>query len=184
MNQLHVCDEAACLGLHGLNRQLLDYWLTLAGDGWVPSHLAFDPEYAGEALRGCALFEGIIGQKVICRLAGTVFQLAFGANLVGEDWPGRTLIAHRRQRLISFRALAQGALRVARRTIPGRDQARPQIIEELLLPFVPTDGVPPVLVHSSWRPQAEEGLGVDGAAGFTLACEFHLNDFEVPCSRV
>ena len=148
MNQLHVCDEAARLGLHGLNRQLLDYWLTLAGDGWVPSHLAF------------------------------------GANLVGEDWPGRTLIAHRRQRLISFRALAQGALRVARRTIPGRDQARPQIIEELLLPFVPTDGVPPVLVHSSWRPQAEEGLGVDGAAGFTLACEFHLNDFVVPCSRV
>ena len=183
MNCPHVCREAARLGLHGLNRQLLDYWLTLAGDGCVPSHLAFDPVHAGEALRGCALFEVIIGERVTCRLAGTVFQLAFGSNLAGEDWLNRTLVAHRRQRLIRFSAVAQGAIGVARRTISGRDQGRPLVVEELLLPFVPTDGVTPVLVHSSWRPQGEEWLGVDGAAGLALAREFQLIAFEVSCSH-
>jgi hypothetical protein len=183
MNCLHVGDEAARLGLHGLNRRLLDYWLVLTGDGGVPSHLAFDPVHAGEALRGCALFDVVIGKKVTCRLAGTVFQLAFGANLAGEDWLDRTLAAHRRQRLIRFSAVAQGAIGVARRMIPGRDQGRPEVVEELLLPFVPTDGVTPVLVHSSWRPQGEEWFGVNGAAGLALAPEFHLIAFEGPCSR-
>ena len=184
MNRLHVCDEAARLGLHGLNRHLLDYWLALAGDGCVPSHLAFDPVHAGKALPGCARFEVIIGKKVTCRLAGTVFQLAFGTNLAGEGWLGRTLTAHRRQRLIRFSAVAPGAIGVARRMILGRDQTRPQVIEEILLPFVPTDGATPVLVHSSWRPQGEEWLGVDGAVGLALAREFHLIELEVPCNRV
>jgi hypothetical protein len=183
MNCLHVRDEAARLGLHGLNRQLLDYWLALAGEASLPSHRAFDPVHLGEVLRGCALFEVRIGQSVICRLAGTVFQLAFGTDLAGEDWLNRTLKAHRRQRLIRFSAIAQGAIGVARRTIPGRDQVRPEVIEELLLPFVSADGVTPVLVHSSWRPQGEEWLGVDGAAGFALAREFHLIDLEMPCSH-
>ncbi|MDE2464855.1 MAG: PAS domain-containing protein [Alphaproteobacteria bacterium] len=183
MNLLHVGEEAARLGLHIRNRHLLDYWLTLARCGCVPSHTAFDPVHAGEALRGCALFDVIIGNAVICRLAGTVFQLAFGTELAGQDWLAKTLPAHRRQRLIRFSAVAQGAIGIARRMVPERDQGRPQIIEELLLPFAAVGSVTPVLVHSSWRPQGEEWLGVDGTAGLALASEFHLIALEPSCSH-
>ena len=167
------------LRIDPVNRQMVEYWLSLSENGERPRREAFDPTDVSELLRGCGLFDVKPGESVHCRIAGMVLKLIFGANVVGQDWLEITPARHRAQRLARYSAVAQGAIGVGRRlaVAEGRDPVR---IEEVMLPFDRNreDGMCPVLVHTDWRPSGEDWLGVDPTYAVTLADDFHLVDLQ------
>lgn len=157
------------------NLRMVDYWLSLSRDGALPQRDAFDPAAASDFLRGCGLFDVKPGESVHCRIAGMVLKLVFGSNVAGQDWLAITPARHRRQRMIRYSAVAQGAVGVGRRVAVGK-KGNTVSIEEVMLPFadVAEDGTRQVLVHTDWRPEGEEWFGVDATYAVTLADEFHL----------
>jgi len=164
-------------GLHlsPSNLKMVDYWLSLSVDGALPLRKAFDPAAASEVLPGCALFEVHPGKSVRIRIAGMVFRLVFGPNIAGQDWLAVTPARHRRQRLVRYSAVAQGAIGVGRRRVVSEGR-QPVHIEEMMFPFadVAEDGARSVLVHTDWRPEGDEWFGVDPTFAETLADEFEL----------
>lgn len=167
------------LRISNTNRQMVEYWLSLAKDGELPRRAAFDPTEASELLRGCGLFDVVPGERVTCRIAGMVLKLIFGSNVAGDDWLAATPPRHREQRLVRYSAVAQGAIGVGRRMAAG-DGREPVRIEEVMLPFagVSEDGATQVLVHTDWRPEGDEWFGVDPTYAITLADEFFLVPLE------
>ena len=175
MNQDVLLSKLKKLRVSPPNLKMVDYWLSLSPDGTVPRREAFDPTAASELLRGCALFDVKPGKSVHCRIAGMVLKLAFGSDIAGKDWLEITPPRHRRQRMIRYSAVAQGAIGVGRRIVIGDDRD-PETIEEVMLPFadVCPDGTRPVLVHTDWVPEGDEWFGIDTNLALTLAEEFHL----------
>ncbi len=163
------------LKVSAANRKMVEYWLTLSKDGALPCREAFDPTAASELLRGCGLFDVVPGKSVRCRIAGTVLKLIFGPNVSGQDWLALTAARHRRQRMVRYSAVAQGAIGVGRRDV-FREDREPTRIEEVMLPFagLGKGGVYQVLVHTDWRPEGEEWFGVEPTHAVTLADDFHL----------
>ena len=163
------------LNLSPSNLRMVDYWLSLSADGALPLRKAFDPATASEVLPGCALFEVQPGKSVRIRIAGLVFRLVFGPNIAGQDWLAVTPARHRRQRMIRYSAVAQGAIGVGRRRVVSEGR-QPVHIEEMMFPFadVAEDGTRFVLVHTDWQPEGDEWLGVDRTFAETLADEFEL----------
>lgn len=164
-------------GLHlsPSNLRMVDYWLSLAVDGALPLRESFDPAAASDFLPGCGLFDVKPGESVHCRIAGMVLKLVFGSNVAGQDWLAITPARHRRQRMIRYSAVAQGAVGIGRR-VAMRETGGSISIEEVMLPFadVATDGTRPVLVHTDWRPEGEEWFEVDPTYAVTLADNFTL----------
>ena len=154
---------------------MVEYWLSLSRGGALPCREAFDPTAASELLRGCGLFDVVPGKSVHCRIAGMLLKLIFGSNTSGRDWLALTPARHRRQRMVRYSAVAQGAIGIGRRDV-FREEREPVRIEEVMLPFadVSAGGVYQVLVHTDWRPEGEEWFGVEPTYAVTLADEFHL----------
>lgn len=162
-------------GISPANQQILAYWMSLCEEDAPPRRARLDPAQISDFLRSAGLFDVRPGEGVRCRIAGMVLKLVFGPNLAGQDWLAITPARHRAQRLARYSAVAEGAIGLGRRQAL-RNTGESVRIEEVMLPFadVGEDGSRPVLVHTDWRPEGDEWLGVNPSYALILADEFHL----------
>ncbi len=174
-----VSQRLKTLGLSPVNRRLADYWLSLCNEGAPPFFAALQLTELAQLLRYCTLVEVRPGRSLHVRIAGLVLRLAISEDVVGKDYLALTPAPQRAQRLARYSAVAIGAIGVTRRRVLRRQGEAVQI-EGLMLPFadIGADDVRRVLVHTDWRPEGEEWLGVDATYVLTLVDEFRLVPFD------
>ena len=170
-----VSRRLKALGLSPANQRLADYWLSLSQQGSPPLFSALDLAELSGVLRYCSLVEVRPGKSLRIRIAALVLRLVMGDDVVGKDFLALTPAPQRAQRLARYSAVATGAVGIGRRNVL-RPQGKAIQVEGLMLPLsdVGADGMRLVLVHTDWRPEGDEWLGVDATYVLTLVDDFRL----------
>lgn len=145
------------LKLSGANSEVADYWLSCWDQGRPPTWNRFRIQQLARHRPAIAVFEVHFGASIICRLAGSYYKLALGAELLGVDLVTLTPNAQREQRWMNVATILEGAVSVATRTITS-GAGSPYSCEELIVPFADysDSGGQRYLLHSNWRPAQEQ----------------------------
>ena len=170
-----VSRRLKALGVSPANQWMADYWLSRCRAGVPPLYSSLDLCELSDVLRYCSLIEVTPGKSLRIRIAGMALRLVLGDDVAGKDFLALTPAPQRAQRLTRYSAVATGAIGVGRRKVLRPDGGMAPI-ESVILPLAdvgPAD-LHLVLVHTDWRPEGQEWLGVDATYVLTLVDEFHL----------
>lgn len=141
------------LGLHGHNRTVADYWLSLWSGDRPPLRASFDPKRLPTRLPAMTVMEVRSGESLRCALAGSYYRLMYGIEITGKDVLALTPEAQRGKRMGNVEAIVMGQV-VAQLKPLRRDDGSITWIESVCLPFAdPTaDGARRYLTHANWQP--------------------------------
>ena len=151
-------EAVAKLRLTGDNAEVAQRWLAAWSEQSPPLWGRFDLAPFARHMPAIAVFEVTPGERILCLLAGSLYKLALGFEITGRDLIALTPERMREQRWDNIKTILSGAVSLATRPI-FRVNAKPLESEELALPFadVGDKGVGHYMLHTSWRPDYQEG---------------------------
>jgi hypothetical protein len=120
--------------LKPLNREVLDYWLTIRRDQRIPTRAMFDPKQIPRALSHLCILDVLPGQDSILRLVGTAISTLLGRDLTGVSLKTLTPAADWEYRIAAFQRVLDGEAFVGKHIFPLTSGAQ-VISQELILPF-------------------------------------------------
>ena len=152
-DRVRAAEAFEAFDLKGTNAAVAAYWLSLWDGDKPPSRSAFNPARIRDFLPAIALMQVQENKDTVCRLAGGVIDLAFGAPMRGVNV--LTLVDAEERKLRSERlcAVVAGHVGISHTRYETPDHVA-AIAETIQLPFFGTmeDGSCQYLTHTNWRP--------------------------------
>lgn len=145
------------LGLHGHNRHVADYWLSLWNGDRLPIRAVFDPKRLSGRMPAMSIMEVRPDEGLHCRLAGSYSRLMYGIDLTGKDILALTPAEQRAQRMRNVRSIVMGQVVVQRKPL-RHDNGVVEWVEDVCLPFadLAENGSRRYLGHTNWQPTRQD----------------------------